>query len=295
MADEPKIAGAIDPGSIDWQRIVEEMNVSFGILRYLPATETASDDIFLLYANRAYERHLRKSGYDPQVLMERGYVGSGNYLDPQMSHSIIEALSRRVQVHDKLHVTSMNLWVDYFITPMDIENWYYVVLIDVDREQRYLEKVERLGLTDALTGVGNRNALQAASARLRNADVSLGFVAVDLNGLKNVNDREGHAAGDRVIVETAHALEDAFPRCGVYRYGGDELVVLAEGVDRAGFEQLVARFYEEWGAGTEARASVGWSWSASSGDFDALARSADAAMYERKRAYYKTHDRRREA
>lgn len=280
------------PDDIDWRRIVDEMNVSFGILRFEPAAGDKPSDIFLLYANDTYKRHLEGAGYDLEVLENEGYVGSGSKLDAQMAHNIREALERHVQVHDKLYVTSMKLWIDYYITPMDHPNWYYIVIINIDDEQRHLKKVERLGLVDALTEVENRNALQVALRELRGGDRALGAVAADLNGLKRINDEEGHAAGDAAIAGVARLLKESFPEWDIYRYGGDEFVVLAVGVERRAFEDVAGAFVARFGMGDSARLSAGCAWGPSSAEVDAIMRRADDAMYAAKRAYYTTHDRR---
>lgn len=282
----------IDLDAVDWRRIVNEMNVSFGILRFTPATEYTPSDIFLLYANEYYQKHLRLLGYDLDMLKNAGYVGSGSHLDAQMSHDIEEALHQRVQMHDKLYVTSMKRWIDYYITPMSLPGCYYIVIIDIDREQKRLAEVERLGLIDALTNVGNRNALQVALNRLRTQDIPLGVLAADLNNLKYINDEQGHAAGDRAIAETAALLKNSFTDWDIYRFGGDEFVVLAPRVDETAFSAVVRAFCAAYAAGGNARVSVGYAWGGTSRKVDDIMRTADDAMYVEKRRYYQTHDRR---
>jgi X-X-X-Leu-X-X-Gly heptad repeat protein len=158
-------------------------------------------------------------GYDLNELMTQGYVGSGSHLDAQMSHDIEEALHQRVRMHDKLYVTSMRRWIDSYITPMNLPGCYYVIIIDIDREQKHLAEVERLRLIDALTDVGNRNALQVALNRLRTQDIPLGVLAADLNNLKRINDEQGHAAGDQAIAETAALLKESFTDWDISKSG----------------------------------------------------------------------------
>lgn len=292
MAGKVFESAGFSPGAVDWHRIIDSMNVSFGILRFVPASDGAPSDILLLYANACYQQHLEGRGYDLNTLATVGYVGSGSHLDAQMTHNIQEALNQHVQVHDKLYVTSMDVWIDYYITPMDVPNCYYIVIIDIDSEQRHLARVERLGLADALTGVGNRNALQLALGRLRTQDNPLGVLVADLNGLKQVNDTRGHAAGDRAIAEVAHTLQDSFTDWDIYRFGGDEFVVLAPRVGKQAFESAAEAFAATYASGDEARLSVGYAWGGSSREVDRIMHTADDGMYAAKRAYYRTHDRR---
>lgn len=89
-------------------------------------------------------------------------------------------------------------------------------------------------LRDPLTGLPGRGAIEA---RLRQFTQSPGSVApfallfLDLDGFKQVNDQWGHPAGDRVLAEVAARLAGAVRDCDlIARYGGDEFVVLVDGI-----------------------------------------------------------------
>jgi diguanylate cyclase (GGDEF)-like protein len=58
---------------------------------------------------------------------------------------------------------------------------------------------------------------------------SLGVVVADINGLKHVNDTQGHAAGDQLIKDACALVCDYFSGESVFRIGGDEFVVLLQG------------------------------------------------------------------
>lgn len=97
--------------------------------------------------------------------------------------------------------------------------------------EEVLSRFERASRTDALTGVGNRRAFEETLSASLSAASRQGHevtvVAVDLDGLKRVNDTEGHAAGDAALL----ALVRAFSLAGrgedtVFRVGGDEFVVV---------------------------------------------------------------------
>lgn len=89
---------------------------------------------------------------------------------------------------------------------------------------------QRLAKEDSLTGVANRLAFEEKLSEIQEKaetyrDVILIFF--DVNGLKNVNDRFGHNAGDELIVAAARCIENVFARLGgCYRIGGDEFCVL---------------------------------------------------------------------
>jgi diguanylate cyclase (GGDEF)-like protein len=95
-------------------------------------------------------------------------------------------------------------------------------------------KVLRLSLTDDMTGLNNRRGflLRAEQMlKLVNRVQTHGWlIYIDLDGLKDVNDRQGHDAGDRLIVSAAKVLRESFRDSDILgRVGGDEFVVFATG------------------------------------------------------------------
>lgn len=160
-------------------------------------------------------------------------------------------------------------------------------------------ELEVRAATDGLTGCLNRPAIMA---RLQDALDEMGpdgrpdgvvVIFVDVDGLKEINDRLGHLAGDALLTEVAKRLSNAVrSRDAVGRYGGDEFVVLASHVRSAEHARTVARWIAARvlrtvlieGEPVEIRASLGVAWTASYGvEADALIRQADAAMYRSKR------------
>lgn len=86
--------------------------------------------------------------------------------------------------------------------------------------------LEQAALTDALTGLGNRRALDLAAADIGKPQ-QLQVALLDLDGFKALNDREGHARGDVLLKLFSSALiADLSADLSVYRLGGDEFVVL---------------------------------------------------------------------
>jgi len=108
--------------------------------------------------------------------------------------------------------------------------------------QRQLERsqllLEGLALKDSLTGLYNRRhfseQLTREWNRARRERVSLSLFMIDIDRFKPFNDNHGHLAGDERIALVADALRRCFARGSdlVARYGGDELVALASGLDR---------------------------------------------------------------
>jgi diguanylate cyclase (GGDEF)-like protein len=155
------------------------------------------------------------------------------------------------------------------------------------RERGRVRAAQRLAQVDPLTGIPNRLAFEDRLAdewkRARRYERPLGILLLDLDGLKGVNDRDGHEAGDRMIKTAASRMsEDTRQSDLAARLAGDEFVVLCPETTPAGLEQLGGKLTEALQRSGIA-ASVGWA-ALTDRDVapgDLLAR-ADAAMYQDK-------------
>ncbi|HAM00977.1 MAG TPA: hypothetical protein DCQ30_01930 [Acidimicrobiaceae bacterium] len=103
--------------------------------------------------------------------------------------------------------------------------------ITASATEEVLNRLERASRTDALTGVGNRRAfdetLSAALSAASRQGHDVTVVAVDLDGLKRINDTEGHAAGDAALLALVRAFYSGLrDEDTVFRVGGDEFVIL---------------------------------------------------------------------
>jgi diguanylate cyclase len=94
-----------------------------------------------------------------------------------------------------------------------------------------LEEARDNARRDPLTGLVNRRAFEEAYAEKIAAGETLCLAVADIDHFKSVNDRFGHAVGDRVIKAIASALTVICEGQVVARYGGEEFVVLFSGVD----------------------------------------------------------------
>ena len=149
-----------------------------------------------------------------------------------------------------------------------------------------LDAVHDAARTDPLTGVGNRRAMVeaarpavAAACRSGNA---LAVVAIDVVGLKHRNDTEGHAAGDRALVDLAGALRSALRHSDqLFRVGGDEFVAVLPLVGPADVADIMAR------AGADGAPRFSWGLALVPDDGTNLAQLlavADQRLYEARRA-----------
>ncbi len=159
---------------------------------------------------------------------------------------------------------------------------------------RQLSRLERLGLTDALTGLPNRHALHDDFNRLSRGEEEMALALIDLDGFMLVNEHYGHIIGDRVIRETGGIFREI---CGeealIYRLGGDEFALVKAGPLAATLlEGLCRRIVERMTRPVkidERRltlgASIGLARRAAGEDLGSseLLRRGDVAMYSSKR------------
>ena len=108
-----------------------------------------------------------------------------------------------------------------------------------------VSKLEIMSRTDSLTQLLNRNAMNERIDKLKTDKGErpevLGVAFADLNGLKAVNDRSGHDAGDRLLQNAAALLKVAFGDYEIYRSGGDEFVVLCPGITSQQLDESITR------------------------------------------------------
>lgn len=148
--------------------------------------------------------------------------------------------------------------------------------------------MQRMALTDSLTGLPNRrawqNALLREEARHRRERKVITIVVIDLDDLKPINDQHGHAAGDRVLRRAASALQSATRQGDVLaRVGGDEFAVIAVHCDQSGSAVIKDRVKAAL-AQVSIAASVGAaSCTPSESTLEATWAQADARMYRAKR------------
>jgi diguanylate cyclase (GGDEF)-like protein len=170
------------------------------------------------------------------------------------------------------------------------------VCTDFTAQRAAEERLRRLVLHDALTGLANRlllqDRLEQALARARRAGHRVAVMVLDLDNFKEVNDTLGHAAGDRLLTGMARRLEQATRREDTFaRLGGDEFALVQGRVEEPVDADVLARKvlaaldepFDLDGRPTVAMASVGIALFPEDGDTSAeLLRHADLALYRAK-------------
>lgn len=168
----------------------------------------------------------------------------------------------------------------------------FFILDSIERRESH-STLHRLSFEDTLTAVYNRNKFNHDIEEYHQKPVDdIGIAYFDINGLKDINDTKGHAAGDRLIKNAANGINSVFIG-DTYRIGGDEFVVITTHIKKDIFEKNVEETIKKL---TENGISVsfGTSWEQSSGNIEKQLSAADHLMYENKLLHYKELDNKNE-
>ena len=115
----------------------------------------------------------------------------------------------------------------------------------------------------------------------------------DMNGLKQVNDSQGHMAGDQLLKNAAMILQSTFPGAEIYRAGGDEFLVLLTETDEEEMLQKIGELRQKSEMFDNVSFSVGYSLPAHNQDIRKALSEADERMYADKENYYRSGEVRR--
>jgi two-component system cell cycle response regulator len=192
---------------------------------------------------------------------------------------------------------------DYLTKPFDRDELLARVqvgrrLIDLHRQIEAKNRLlEELALTDPLTGLPNRRAIEAWSPRQMNGAARHGFsfwiVLIDLDHFKRINDSHGHEAGDIVLKRFAEILRGHTRLSDISgRIGGEEFLFVITHADRNGATVVVDRIRQELAAehfvfeGTTVQVTASFGIAGFSGksvpSFEDLLSKADDALYRAK-------------
>ena len=206
-----------------------------------------------------------------------------------------------------LFCTPLNHYIQGLYTDNFLHRFPVLFIVDsvlaqfVSLTSEYYYKTTRMqAYTDDMTGAYNRKYFMELLGDKDTPGEDLCISVIDVNGLKETNDDQGHAAGDELICTVPMLVKKAFGEDVVIaRMGGDEFALLTHST-REDTEDRLARM-KEYADGHKGEMinsvslSVGTAYAADNGGAhpEELYRTADQLMYQDKAAYYRAHDRRR--
>lgn len=156
-----------------------------------------------------------------------------------------------------------------------------VVVWSLSRTNR---RIYELSMTDQGTALLNRSAYEQYLQQNRSA-AQPSCIYVDANGLHELNNRKGHAAGDEMLRTVAQALRQQFPDGKLFRIGGDEFVAFPAGEPAPHCEEKMRAIVTELER-YEYSISYGIASRTEDGVLESMVRKADERMLEQKKAYH---------
>jgi len=208
-----------------------------------------------------------------------------------LGFGLAEVIRYRLNPSRYMGTSSLKYVLFLFISLVGI--YEFISISDMSRRSQYAEVMEELAYTDGLTGLLNREAYNQEIESIRGANELLTFVMLDLNHLKQVNDRLGHIMGDKYITGVADVLTEAFSngeKC--YRIGGDEFFVITDYTEenekwKTAMEKMqsaIDRFNNEYNLEIPLSVAIGTAVvKPGEEDIESVIRQADEKMYEVKK------------
>ena len=156
----------------------------------------------------------------------------------------------------------------------------------------YVFMILQMTKKDALTGLLNR---QAYYSTIRNGSKDItAFVSIDMNGLKTINDTQGHLAGDEALETLAVCfVKSAKAKQSIYRMGGDEFVIICKKTNEDELAQLIANIRKNV-SHTKYSCSIGYSYNANENkNLEEMVKKSDEMMYKDKARFYSNDEKNR--
>lgn len=201
---------------------------------------------------------------------------------------VLLAVPESVVLKEALYTKKILFWLGlYEALMLLVYIWWDIVCT-----RKEMQAKEKMATTDLLTNLKNRNAYEQALGRYtQNHPDCLTCVYADANGLHELNNSQGHLAGDKMLQSVADALVEAFGQERVYRIGGDEFLAFTEKDEKAAEESAAKAKERVSEAGYHV--SVGTASGEKTTAVAVIVKAAEKKMYEDKRQYYMSHGDRR--
>ena len=199
-------------------------------------------------------------------------------------------LSRRIEIKSKDEIgylaKSFNDMIDKLETTMASRN---ELLQEIKKRKNAEAKLQKLSITDELTGLKNRRAanefLHSNIGRVDRYDEKLSLILLDIDHFKMVNDTYGHDSGDRVLVALAEILESDVRNLDmVARIGGEEFLIILPQADKLECSTIAERICEiirnhSFDGIPKVTVSVGVAEYKAEDTFDSILKRVDDALY----------------
>ena len=165
---------------------------------------------------------------------------------------IMESKTAKLSVESRINKEGECIFEESLKVPVIDEEgnvWGIVGLArDITSQKNLEERLRNLSYTDALTGLYNRTCFEEKLQELNKKEyLPLGIIMGDVNGLKLVNDSLGHLQGDKFLKNISEVLSELCnPKGLVFRWGGDEFIILLPNTNEQECENMVNKINDEF-------------------------------------------------
>ncbi|NYT82240.1 diguanylate cyclase [Alcaligenaceae bacterium] len=234
-------------------------------------------------------------GRMPEIFRDEVHVSFGMQLQDLWDGKLFQ---QREVMNYALDGNPLYVHMQFSVFPGHEDSWDKVLLAltDITARKKAEAYLEYLGKHDVQTGLKNRSFYVEELARLeRKKQYPITVIFIDLNDLKGVNDTVGHMVGDALLRRTGEVLSQAIDKLHhAARIGGDEFAVLMPGASEETGAVVVdnirklTQLNNDFYTGPALSLSIGVATCHKGMALEDALRTADLAMYEEKRAYYKS-------
>lgn len=166
---------------------------------------------------------------------------------------------------------------------------------NVISERKLTCRLEYMGYHDSLTGLLGGNGYARWKAMYKEKTVqSAGMLVLDMNMLKDVNERYGHARGDKILIETAEILKTYFDEQKIFRLNGDQFIAVSENISEEEFDKTVMDAEKMLQTVGYDGAACGSAWTGERMDILTLQGIADGKMRLAKKQYHRSQRKKKE-
>lgn len=225
---------------------------------------------------------------DTKEIIKKNKEVYEDVLQGTISRYIITAIQDKGEIIGYLVADNFSLYLD-----INLAEVFETVAIFISEELRnYIlgQEMQYMSSHDAMTNLRNRNAFTATLNMIEGMKIPVGVCFADINGLKAINDEQGHDAGDEHIREAGAIIESVFKKKYSYRIGGDEFVAIVPQVEKEYFEELVAKLRKKC---KKVSMAIGATWQENAENMEEMINTADKLMYNDKAEFYSANNDRR--
>ncbi|MCQ2586097.1 MAG: GGDEF domain-containing protein [Treponema sp.] len=289
---------------MEQQRIIQSLADTYYTLHVIDLKNDTFNEVSASkIIHNLYEQEKEKT--NQEILWNvMKFVCAPEYLEGLKEFTRLSTLNKRLASHKMVSfdfLGTLDGWarasfINYELDPDGKLSKVLFVTQIIDEEKRREEMLMRSVKTDGLTELLNRRAFEDDLNEIRHGQLKRNFsiVSIDLNGLKETNDDNGHEAGDELIKAAANILKINLGIYGkVYRTGGDEFIAILY-VGKEDLKQMLKKIenqVKDWkGNFVSCMAlSVGWITASEKpgASVSELLKIADERMYENKEEYYR--------